>query len=102
MYISRAGYISPIWSRELTLKLMKMADDENWDLAVHDCSNYTKFARGLNLSSKEGKWFGASNYGCEFAKIPYDVFLPILRDDNFKFLIEEELPYGYNPGELYF
>lgn len=102
MYISRAGYISPIWSRELTLKLMKMADEENWDLAVHDCSNYTKFARGLNLSSKEGKWFGASNYGCEFAKIPYDVFLPILRDDNFKFLIEEELPYGYNPGELYF
>jgi len=102
MYISRAGYISPIWSRELTLKFMKMADEENWDLAVHDCSNYTKFARGLNLSSKEGKWFGASNYGCEFARIPYDVFLPILRDENFKFLSEEELPYGYNPGELYF
>lgn len=102
MYISRAGYISPIWSRELTLKFMKIADEEQWDLAVHDCSNYTKFARGLNLSSKEGKWFGASNYGCEFAKIPYEVFLPILRDDNFKFLSEEELPYGYRPGELYF
>lgn len=102
MYISRQGYISPIWSRELTLKLMKIALEENWDLAVHDCSNHTKFARDLNLSSKEGKWFGASNYACEFQRIPYDVFLPILRDENFKFLVEEELPEGYKPGELFF
>ncbi|MCX7903499.1 MAG: radical SAM protein [Caloramator sp.] len=102
MYIYRGGYISPIWSRELTLKLMKIADEENWDLVVHDCSNYTKFARGLNLGSKEGKWFGASNYACEFSKIPYEVFLPILRDDAFKFLSEEELPHGYKIGELFF
>lgn len=100
MYISRHGYISPIWSREITLKLMKIADDENWDLVVHDCSNYTKFARGLNLASKEGKWFGASNYGCEFTEIPLDVFLPILNDDNFKFISEEELPDEYKPQLL--
>lgn len=102
MYISRHGYVSPIWSRELTLKFMKIADEEKWDLAVHDCSNNTKFARDLNLSSKEGKWFGASNYACEFPKIPFESFLPILRDDNFKFLSEEELPEGYKPGELIF
>jgi pyruvate formate-lyase activating enzyme-like uncharacterized protein len=97
MYISRRGYISPIWSRELTLKFMKIADEEKWDLAVHDCSNNTKFARDLNLSSKEGKWFGASNYACEFSRIPYEVFIPILNDDNFKFLSEEELPEAYKP-----
>jgi hypothetical protein len=102
MYISRHGYISPIWSRELTLKFMKIADEENWDLVVHDCSNHTKFARGLNLGTKEGRWFGSSNYASEFSKIPYKVFLPILRDDNFKFLSEEEMPAGYQPGELFF
>jgi pyruvate formate-lyase activating enzyme-like uncharacterized protein len=102
MYISRHGYISPIWSRELTLKFMKIADEEKWGLVVHDCSNNTKFARDLNLSSKEGKWFGASNYACEFTRMPYEAFLPILRDDSFKFLSEEELPEGYKPGELIF
>ncbi|HBV68447.1 MAG TPA: radical SAM protein, partial [Clostridiales bacterium] len=72
------------------------------NLVVHDCSNYTKFARGLNLSSKEGKWFGASNYTCEFSNIPYEIFIPILNDDNFKFLSEEELPEGYKPKMIDF
>ncbi|SKA84455.1 hypothetical protein SAMN05443428_10617 [Caloramator quimbayensis] len=102
IYISRLGYISPIWSRELTLKFMKIADEEKWDLVVHDCSNYTKFARSLNLSSKEGKWFGHSNYGCEFQRIPFEAFLPILRDENFKFLSEEEMIEGYRIGEIIF
>lgn len=102
MYISRHGYISPTWSRELTLKLMKIADEENWDLVIHDCSNHTKFARGLNLSSREGKWFGSNNYGCEFDETPYYAFLPILKDENFVFVEEEELPTGYKVGELFF
>jgi pyruvate formate-lyase activating enzyme-like uncharacterized protein len=100
MYISRHGYISPIWSRELTLKFMKIADEEKWDLAVHDCSNNTKFARDLNLSNKEGMWFGASNYASEFSGIPYEIFFPILNDDKFEFLSEEELPEGYKPELL--
>jgi len=97
MYISRLGYISPIWSRELTLKLMKIADEEKWDLVVHDCSNYTKFARGLNWGSKAGMAFGTSNYGCEFSRFPYEFFIPVLTDDNFQFLSEEELPDDYKP-----
>ncbi len=100
LYIARHGYISPVWSRELTLKFMKICEEENWDIAVHDCSNKTKFARGLNLSGKTGMWFGASNYSCEFSKIPLDVFLPILNDDDFKFISEEPLPVGYNIGEM--
>ncbi len=102
MYISRHGYLSPVWSREITFKLMKLADDEKWNIAVHDCSNRTKFARSLNLSEKEGRWFGASNYGSEFTSVPFYAFLPILKDDSFKFITEEPLPYGYNPGEMLF
>ena len=102
MYICRHGYISPIWSRELTLRFMKLAAEEGWPIVVHDCSNHTKFARNLNLRAKEGGWFGASNYGCEFTRIPYEAFLPILQDESFAFLEEEELPHGYRPGELYF
>ena len=102
MYIARQGYVSPIWSRELTLKFMKIAAEENWDIAVHDCSNYTKFARSLNLSSKTGMWFGASNYACEFSMIPYEIFLPTLNDDEFEFLEEEELPEGYKPELMEF
>ena len=102
MYICHQGYISPIWSRSLTLQLMQVAGKENWPLVVHDCSNMTKFARGLNLSAQEGKWFGAGDYACEFERIPYEVFLPTLRDECFQFLEEEELPQGMRPGQLLF
>ncbi len=85
MYIARQGYISPLWSREITFKIMTMAAKENWPLVVHDCSNYTKFARDINQGAKEGRWFGASSYEGEFTEIPYEVFLPILRDASFVF-----------------
>lgn len=100
MYMTRLGYLSPIWSRDLTLRFMKIADDEQWDIVVHDCSNHTKFARDLNLRAKEGGWFGASSYACEFPTIPYEVFLPVLRDDSFTFVEEEEMPVGFRPGDL--
>ena len=100
MVMCRLGYLSPIWSHELTLKLMRQAAEEGWPIAVHDCCNYTKFARDLNLKAKEGGWFGASGYGCEFDGIPYAAFLPILRDEGFPFLREEPLPEGYRPGDI--
>ena len=101
MYICRHGYLSPIWSRELTLKLMRIAAEEHWPIVVHDCSNRTKFARDLNLRAREGGWFGASNYASEFGgAIPYEFFLPILRDESFRFIEEDELPEGYHPGEF--
>ena len=100
MYMSRLGYLSPIWSRELTLQLMRQAVEEHWPITVHDCSNDTKFARDLNLRAKEGGWFGQSSYGSEFDRIPFAYFLPVLEDESFTFVEEEPLPHGYRPGEI--
>ena len=102
MYMTKLGYLSPIWSRDLTLQLMLECEQEQWDIVVHDCSNRTKFARDLNLRAKEGGWFGASSYACEFPSIPYSFFLPVLRDEHFAFLEEEPLPEGYRVGDLTF
>ena len=100
LYYFRMGYLSPLFSREISLKLMKEAGEENWPLVVHDCSNRTKFARDLNQKAKEGGWFGQTTYGREMAEIPYEAFLPTLEDPAFPFLEEEELPAGYRPGEI--
>ncbi|MBQ3269610.1 MAG: radical SAM protein [Clostridia bacterium] len=99
LYLYRQGYLSPVWSHELTLGLMRRAAEERWPVAVHDCCNRTKFARDLNLRAHEGSWFGASGYGLEFPGIPYAAFLPILQDDSFPFIREEPLPEGYGVGE---
>lgn len=101
LYICRHGYVSPIWSHEITLKLMRQAEEENWPLTVHDCCNRTKFARDLNLRAKEGGWFGASSYACEFPRPPFEAFLPVLADESFAFVEEEELPQGYRPGDVF-
>ena len=102
LYISRLGYVSPIWSRALTLRLMAEAAREGWRPVVHDCSNRTKFARDLNLRSREGGWFGASGYGCEFSRLPFGAFLPVLEDEDFAFVREEPLPEVFRPGHLMF
>lgn len=85
MYMSRLGYISPIWSREISLKIMKMASDEQWNVLVHDCSNHTKFARGINFGKHSAMGFGTSNYGFEFSAIPFEAFLPTLEGDTIDF-----------------
>ena len=100
MYISRHGYVSPIWSHQITLQLMEAADREGWPIVVHDCCNRTKFTRDLNLKAHEGGWFGASGYACEFPVLPYASFLPTLENESLAFLEEEPLPYGYNPGDI--
>ena len=55
----------------------------------------------LGSSGWYRRWFGSSTYGCEFERIPYAAFLPVLEDESFRFLEEDEkLPYGYNPGDI--
>ncbi len=100
LYMTRLGYISPVSSREHTLRLMRIAAEEKWPITVHDCSNKTKFARDLNQKAREGGWFGATSWGREFDRIPFEAFLPVLEDDGFPFLTEEELPRGYRPGDI--
>ena len=100
MYFCRMGYLSPVFSRDISLRMLKAAAEEHWPLAVHDCSNHTKFARDINLRAKEGGWFGQSSYGCEFEHIPYEAFLPVLEDPEFIFVEEEPLPAGFRPGDI--
>ena len=100
LYACRMGYISPVWSREIALRLMAEAERDNWGIVVHDCSNMTKFARDLNLRAREGGWFGQTSYGSEFDRIPYAAFLPALTDETLPFVAEEELPRGYRPGDI--
>ena len=101
MYATRLGYISPVFSRDITLTLMAQACDEKWPIVVHDCANTTKLYRDMNLKGKEGSWFGDSGYGMEFGCVPYEAFLPVLSDPEFAFVEEEPLPKGYGVGELY-
>ena len=100
MYYCRMGYMSPVFSRDISLEMLKTAAEEQWPIAVHDCSNHTKFARDLNLRAKEGGWFGQSSYGPEFDSILYEAFLPVLEDPDFTFVEEEPLPPGYRPGDI--
>lgn len=92
MYMARRGYISPIWSREITLKFMKQAVEENWPMVVHDCSNHTKYSRELNKNSKQGNGFGSTTYISEFDRFLPHLFTSILEDESFEFLSEEKLP----------
>ena len=99
-YLYRQGYLSPVFSREFTLRFMREAAEEGWDLLVHDCSNRTKFMRDLHQRAAEGAWFGASSYGSEFDAIPYALLIPALEDPDLPFVAEEPLPAGYRPGDI--
>ena len=100
MYFCRMGYLSPVFSRDISLGMMREASEESWPIVVHDCSNRTKFARDLNQKSREGGWFGQTSYGCELPEYPWAAFLPVREDESFVFPEEEELPPGYRPGDI--
>ena len=80
---------------------MRCAAEEGWDVAVHDCCNRTKFARDLNLRTKEGGWFGASSLRLRIrAPALRGVSAHPARPAICQFLEEEPLPEGYRPGDI--
>ncbi len=48
------GYVSPVKSRQLTYDLIEVAEHENWPVVIHDCSNQTKFYRGVRSALERG------------------------------------------------
>lgn len=80
LYRHRKGYTSPISSRQLTYDLIDMAEAENWNVVIHDCSNDTKFYRGC---IKEGGLNYATHVGIpkasylktlEMMEFPVEIF----------------------------
>ena len=47
LYAHRRGYVSPISSRHYTYTLIEKAELENWPVIINDCSNDTKYFRGV-------------------------------------------------------
>jgi len=48
VYRYKSGYISPVKSRQLTYDIFEIAAREKWkNVVLHDCSNETKFFRGV-------------------------------------------------------
>lgn len=63
IYRYKQGYVSPIKSRQLTYDVFEVASREKWkNVVLHDCSNETKFLRGVN-NSGFNMGFGSVDYG---------------------------------------
>jgi len=83
VYRHRLGYTSPISSRHHIYDLIEMAARESWPVTINDCSNETKFARGISRSAP----FGEISYET-CLNLPYESYLYAL--DN---VLEEDKAY---------
>lgn len=48
LYRSHKGLVSPISARFFTYSLITLAEEEQWDMIINDCSNDTKFYRDID------------------------------------------------------
>ena len=71
IYRSRRGYVSPVSSRHYVYDLIELADDEKWDIIINDCSNDTKFFRGVAPDS-------GIHYETCFKFLPYEYYLKVI------------------------
>jgi len=54
VYKHRRGYVSPISSRHYAYDVIELAEKEDWPVIINDCSNDTKFYRGVSPMSSLG------------------------------------------------
>lgn len=71
VYKHRRGYVSPISSRHYVYDLIEMAEAENWNVVINDCSNDTKFLRGAIKSIPIGSLLYESSFELPFANVAY-------------------------------
>lgn len=63
IYRYRKGYVSPVKSRQLVYDIFETASRERWrGVVLHDCSNETKFLRGIMAMSRVNMGFGRISY----------------------------------------
>ncbi len=71
IYKHRRGYISPITSRHYTYDLIERAEAENWNVIINDCSNDTKFFRGVTDKTPLGLLLYESPMELPFTNVAY-------------------------------
>lgn len=79
LYRYKYGYISPVTSRDLTYRLIEMAEEENWQgITILDCSNETKFYRGIATDD----FFGKISFRSEW-DLPVDWYRDVIKNNKY-------------------
>jgi pyruvate formate-lyase activating enzyme-like uncharacterized protein len=77
IYRHRRGYVSPVSSRHYVYDLIELAIKESWPLVINDCSNDTKFYRGVSLVESRDIKCGIA-YRTAFSFLPPAYYLYIV------------------------
>ena len=77
VYRHRRGYVSPVSSRHYVYDLIELAIKEKWPLVINDCSNDTKFYRGIVAYETQDIKCGI-NYKTEFSFLSAQYYLYVV------------------------
>ena len=77
IYRHRRGYVSPISSRQYVYDLIELAVEEQWNVIINDCSNDTKFFRGVYRSENPDFNTGIL-YETQFSFLPAEYYLNVI------------------------
>jgi len=79
IYRHRRGYVSPISSRHKVYDLIEMAIKNEWDVIINDCSNDTKFYRGVAFRYNDNVECGIV-YNTQFKFLPVKYYLDVINE----------------------